>query len=126
MEEHQTIREAVVAGVLKHPSKYELGKSKRDLKRIETMRQVGVMPDWCLLEAFVKEFKTDVFVHEDGVGVVGCASNGSNGNNPAIHLQSLRGCHFNLILPDGEDADELIIRHIDLMRARASEPLRKE
>jgi hypothetical protein len=82
------------------------------------MKQVGVVPDWCLIKAFSKEFGVDVIVHEDGIGAIRFSL---SNNGPEIHQQSLRCVHFNLLLPDGEDVDEMIINHIDIIRARKVE-----
>lgn len=119
MDEHPIIRETTVACVLKNPIKYGIGKARKDVKKIEVMKNIGVMPDLCLIDAFVNEFNVNVWLHEDGIGVVKFEM---PNNNSVIHLQSLRGVHFNLLLPDGEDADEVIVCHIDSVRARSKEP----
>lgn len=94
LDEHPVIREVTVNKVLKNPAEFGFANIKSDRKKISAMKNLGVLPDWCLVEAFVWEFQTDVYVHEDGVGVVKFTS---NSDNPAIHLHSLGGIHFNLL-----------------------------
>ena len=103
LDEHSFIRTIVMDRVLKDCK--ELGFNEgRDTKRILTsMKNEDVLPCWQALLAFAQIFSKTVLVYQDGVGIVSFTSGPSDGK---IHLHSLGGVHFNLMLVDDSQTNE--------------------
>ena len=63
------------------------------------MMNPDCLPCWQALLAFAREYGTTVIVYQDGVGVVEFPAKNSG---PSIHLHSLGGVHFNLMIMENE------------------------